>query len=99
MWILYYVSIAEEDISQQELQELMMFPKQTINSAVSGLVKKGYVSLEMIPGTRNRKRILLTKEGEAFTENTVGKLVKAEINAMSEMGDEKMQQYIELHDE
>lgn len=99
MWILYYILITEEDISQQELQELMMFPKQTINSAVTGLVKRGYIELEMIPGTRNRKKIILTKSGKAFAEETVGKMIAAETRAISDMGEKKMKQYIRLHDE
>ena len=59
MWALYYLQNAEEQLSQQDLIELMLFPKQTINSAVSALVKKGYVTLEMIPNTKNRKRFLI----------------------------------------
>ena len=99
MWVLYYLLIADEDISQQELMKLMQFPKQTINSAVTGLVKKGYVELEMIPGTRNRKKIMLTDEGRSFAENTVCRLQAAESRAINEMSDKKMKQYIALHDE
>ena len=99
MWVLYYVLISENDISQQELQELMMFPKQTINSAVTGLVKRGYIELEMIPGTRNRKKIILTKFGRDFTEKTVVKMITAETKAISDMGENKMKQYIRFHDE
>jgi transcriptional regulator, MarR family len=40
MWILYYLSSSENPLSQQDLIEKMMFPKQTINSAVTGMVKK-----------------------------------------------------------
>ncbi len=35
MWILYYLSLSEDGLSQQDLIEKMMFPKQTINSAVT----------------------------------------------------------------
>ena len=63
MWILYFLASSDEDISQQELIEMMMFPKQTINSSVKTLSEKGLLTLEMIPGTRNKKRILLTEGG------------------------------------
>lgn len=99
MWIMYYLLIAEAEISQQELMGLMMFPKQTINSAVSGLVKKGFIELEMIPGTRNRKKIMLTREGRSFAGDTVCRLQQAESKAISRMGDRKMEQYIGLHNE
>ena len=98
MWILYYLLIADEDISQQELMKLMMFPKQTINSAVTVLVKKGFIELEMIPGTRNRKKIMLTSEGAAFAEDTVNRVLSAETRAIARMGDKQMKQYIALHD-
>lgn len=87
MWVLYYLQSAEGPLSQQDLIGLMLFPKQTINSAVSGLVGKGYVTLEMIPNTKNRKRILLTDEGRAFAEKTVVRMIKAEQRAVSEMSD------------
>ena len=71
MWILYFLSSSEQELSQQDLIEKMMFPKQTINSAVTGLAKKGLVELCMIPGTRNRKKVMLTETGKALAENTV----------------------------
>ena len=94
-----YNSIRFRKLISEELQELMMFPKQTINSAVTGLVKRGYIELEMIPGTRNRKKIILTKSGKAFAEGNVGKMIAAETRAISDMGEKKMKQYIRLHDE
>ncbi len=99
LWVLYYVLITDEGISQQELQELMMFPKQTINSAVSALVKKGLIWLEVIPGTKNRKKILLTEKGKVFTDRTVSKILNAEISSVKKLGVEKMQQYLILQEE
>lgn len=97
MWVLYYLVSAEGDISQQDLIEKMMFPKQTINSAVTTLAGKGLVELAMIPGTRNRKKITLTAEGKKLAENTVMKMRCAECRAVESMGKEKMSQYIGLY--
>jgi DNA-binding MarR family transcriptional regulator len=97
MWVLYYLQNAEEPLSQQDLIELMLFPKQTINSAVTGLVKKGYVTLEMIPNTKNRKRILLTDSGKAFAEKTVLRMIQAEKRAVSEMSD--IERFVSLYAE
>ena len=87
MWVLYYLLNVEDPLSQQDLIGLMLFPKQTINSAVSGLVGKGYVTLEMIPNTKNRKSVLLTDEGRAFAEKTVLRMIQAEERAVSEISD------------
>ena len=53
----------------------------------------------MIPRTRNRKKIILTKDGKDFTQKTVEKMIAAETGAISDMGEKKMKQYIRLHDE
>ena len=97
MWILYFLSTSEDELSQQDLIEKMMFPKQTINSAVTGLAKKGLVELTMIPGTRNRKRITLTDDGKELADATVVKMWQAECRAGESMGKDKMAQYIELY--
>ena len=97
MWVLYYLKITEEEISQQDLIEKMMFPKQTINSAVSVLVGKGIVELSMIPGTRNKKKVMLTAVGTEIANDTVGRMYQAECRAVEEMGAERMEQFMELY--
>lgn len=97
MWILYFLSSSEQELSQQDLIGKMMFPKQTINSAVTGLAKKGLVELCMIPGTRNRKKVMLTETGKALAENTVHRLFQAECRAVEQMGAERMTTFMELY--
>ena len=97
MWVLYYLASTADDISQQDLIEKMMFPKQTINSAVTALAGKGFVELSMIPGTRNRKKITLTDEGKKLSESTVLKMRQAECRAVERMGKDKMAQFTSLY--
>ena len=97
MWILYFLSTSEDELSQQDLIEKIMFPKQTINSAVAGLEKKGLIELTMIPGTRNRKKLTLTEAGNEMANKTVSKMYQAECRAVEQMGAERMKQYIELY--
>lgn len=99
MWVLYYLSSSSEPLTQQDLIEKMMFPKQTINSAVISLSKKGLVELAMIPGTRNKKNVLLTEEGVSLTDSTVKKMRSAEERAVISLGEEKIEQYVSLHRE
>lgn len=99
MWILYYRSSSENPLSQQDLIEKMMFPKQTINSAVTGMVKKGLLELQMIPGTRNRKEIRLTDIGDELVGRSVKRMRRAEEKAVQNLGDRKMQQYMILYRE
>ena len=99
MWVLYFLITADEPLTQQDLIERMQFPKQTINSAVSGLAQKGSVELQMIPGTRNRKNILLTSSGAELAGGTVRRMRAAEECAAKKLGAEKMARYIALHEE
>lgn len=99
MWVLYFLISSDEPLTQQDLIEKMMFPKQTINSAVMGLVKKAFVELQMIPGTRNRKNVLLTETGAATAKATVERMREAEERAAASLGTEKMEQYAGLYRE
>ncbi|MBR0031563.1 MAG: hypothetical protein IJP61_04690 [Treponema sp.] len=99
MWIFYYLLAFDEGMTQVELSEVMMFPKQTINSAVSQLAKSGMVTLEAVPGTRNSKKVLLTKQGKKLAEKTASRLLSSEIKAAQKFGEEKMMQFITLREE
>ena len=99
MWVLYFLIVADKQLTQQELGEKMMFPKQTINSAVAGLVQKGLLKLLPAPNSRSRKQLLLTPDGEELARNTVKKMRTAEERAVKALGQEKIEQFIALHDE
>lgn len=74
----------DKEYSQQDLCELLFLPKQTINSIISGLIKKGYVFLEHVPGTRNRKVIRLSDEGRNYGERNIMWIFEAEQHAMED---------------
>lgn len=98
LWILYFLIFSDEDVTQLDIAERMMIPKQTINSATSNLVAQGLVKLEKIDGSK-RKKILLTEKGRKFTEKTVRHILNAECRAVEKMGFEKISHYIELYRE
>ena len=99
MWALYYLVSSDEPLTQQDLIEKMMFPKQTINSAIMNLVKSGHVELQIVPGTRNRKTILLTDTGRKLAEDTVKRMYEAELRAVGNMGEQKMECFRILYSE
>lgn len=85
-----------EKFSQQDLSSLLSLSKQTINSIVSNLVKKGYVYLETLAGTRNRKLIHLTEAGKTYCNSKIAWIFNAEKSALSRMSDDEMQQCISI---
>jgi len=99
MWVLYFLISSDEPLTQHQLTEKIMFPKQTINSAVMSLAQKGYVVLCTVPEKRSAKQVVLSPEGEQLAQNTVKKMLTAEERAVKTLGQEKIEQFIALHDE
>lgn len=85
LWIWYALLNVEGSCSQQDICAAWSLNKQTVNTIVSHLVRKGYVFLEMIPGTRNRKEIRLTASGRAYAERAVLPLLEVERRAMEKL--------------
>ena len=99
MWVLYFLISSDEPLTQHELTERIMFPKQTINSAVMSLAQKGYLELRTVPDKRSSKQVVLSPEGKQLALNTVKKMRTAEERAVKALGQEKIEQFIALHDE
>lgn len=98
LWILYSIYGAEETFTQYDLCEAWQYPRQTINSAITSLIKIGYVVLEMIPGTRNRKAIHLTGSGLAFCEKNILPLYLAEERAYLQMSEKELHTFVSLYE-
>lgn len=86
------------EYSQQDLCSMLSLPKQTVNSLISNLRKKGYVVLEHVPGTRNRKVIRLTQEGLAYGKNRVMWIFEAEERAREGTDPQEVQVCISMLD-
>ena len=90
MWILYVLSEPDSCVTQQDLC------RQTVNTAISNMVKNGYVTLEPIPGSRNQKRIVLTDAGRELTEGTMCKLRMAEERAYGALTVDELETYLAM---
>lgn len=97
MWILYNIYESKEIYTQQELCKKCFWPKQTVNTAVANLVKNGYVRLEMIPGTRNQKKILLTQAGSELAQNTTEYVKAAELRAYGKLSKEELRMLLNVN--
>ena len=95
-WVLYAVAHSEEPMTQNDLCNDFFFPVQTINSAINNLKKNGLLELQVIPGTRNRKAIILTEKGKIFVTNTINKADEIEKNAFLLFNEEERELYLSL---
>jgi len=96
LWILYSICSSEGPSTQYDLANAWFFPKQTVNSAIARLEKAGIISLVPLPGTRNRKNVVLTESGTAFCARTVIPLLDAEERALSRLNDAERQTFLGL---
>ncbi len=95
-WVWYALLLVDADLSQQNICEMWSLPKQTVNSVISGMVKKGYVELEAIPGTKNKKIIRLTQAGDEYGRSVVLQINGAEQRAVGRMSKQERQACVEL---
>lgn len=82
-WIWYTLMTSSEEYSQQDVCALCSMPKQTANTIINHMVQKGYVSLSVVPGSRNRKHIHILEPGRMYGEQIVAPVHRAEQCAMS----------------
>lgn len=95
-WVWYALFALDGEQSQQSICEMWSLPKQTVNSVVSGMIKKELVYLETIPGTRNKKVIRLTEAGQKFGEKVILNVYEAEQRAIGQISPQQLQLCTEL---
>ncbi len=87
-WIWYSLIALKQEVTQQDICSAWSLHKQTVNTIVSGMVRKGLATLTAIPGTRNHKRICLTEKGQKYGESIVFPVFEAEKRAFSRLPQE-----------
>lgn len=94
--ILYTLMEPDGVITQNDLAIMWCYPKQTVNFTIQGLVKKGYVQLEQLPGGRNRKSVSLTAKGQAYCREVLTPLIEAEERSLLRLSEKERALMVEL---
>lgn len=87
-WIWYTLIIMGGEYTQQDICNSWSLSKQTVNTIITHMVQKKLAFLEVVPGTRNRKIICLTKLGEKYGESIVRPVSEAEGRAFNRLTDQ-----------
>lgn len=95
-WILYCIRENGGSCAQKELYDSWFYSKQTVNSTIKQLEEKGILRLELALGSRKKKVVFLTQEGEMLAEKTVIPLMEAECRALNGFSDEEQKLFLEL---
>lgn len=88
LWVWYSLIVVKGDLSQQDICNLWSLPKQTVHTIITHMAQKGLLTLENAPGTRNRKILRLTPEGEAYGKQMILPLADAEQRAFTKLSPE-----------
>lgn len=94
-WVLYFLRSAETKLTPSALCAEMYEPKQTVHSALKKLEGEGYICFEQ-GSDRRSKYVSLTERGRLLAENTVDQVIRAELTALCEMGEEDKRTFISL---
>jgi Transcriptional regulators len=70
-WLMYALCEADGKCTQKELCSQWVMSKQTVNSALNGLKKSGYISLILSETDKRSKLIMLTDKGLQFKEKNI----------------------------
>lgn len=90
-WVLYSLYGSDTPQTQAQMSAGWCLPKQTLNSAVRGMVEQGLLVLTPAPGGKRAKNLNLTEAGRALAEKTIARVVRAEAAAICRMGLEHME--------
>ena len=82
--------------TQRNICERTFLPRQTVNTIVATLAKRGLVELREKPDDRRVKEIVLTDAGKKLARETVEPLLDAEKDAMAALASEEREQLIAL---
>lgn len=94
MEILYIICNHGEECQLSRICSLSGTSKQTINSALRKLEAEGVVRLETLTG--RRKKVCLTPQGKALTDNTVSRLIEIENEIFSSWSKQERELYLRL---
>ena len=73
--------------TQKEICDSWSYSRQTINTALKNLERRGILCLKTAEGNRKTKRIYFSPEGKAFADRVVAPFVRAELLSLEKLGD------------
>lgn len=92
--IMYMLYLSEVN-RQKEMVENYVMPKQTVNTVITELQKKGYIILIPDENDKRSKIIKLTQEGINYANKIVTPLLDCEIRVLKKMGTQRVEMLID----
>ncbi len=86
---LLHILHTSEPCTQKQICDIMMLPKQTVNTIVRDYQKKGLLETAQSPGDRRQKHIRLTGQGREYCKQILPPVEEAEAYAMAQFTEEE----------
>lgn len=96
LWILYAVHGSDTGVTQADICSGWFFSRQTINTALKGLVQQGILKLDAVPGNRKNKHVILTPQGRTLAQRIVVPLKQAEDQVFAAFSDAENKLFVEM---
>lgn len=90
-FLVLYVLIEQEKVTQKQLSERCHLIKQTVNVITKNLLNEGYISFEQSPDNKKEKLITLTRTGYLYAHSVVDELLEIEEAVAEKAGTETLQ--------
>lgn len=95
-WVLYALCESGGVLCQNSFCENWCYSKQTVNTAVSGLEKEGFIYLTFAIGSRKQKEIRLTEKGAAFCNQYIKTVLEAECRSLMNLSEGERKNFFKL---
>lgn len=96
-WIFYLLQESDRTYTQAEVCDTLSFARQTVNSALKNLQTQGYITLLPDDRSKKNKRLSLTPKGKAFAEDTVDRVIEAELCVLEQFSPQERETFLALN--
>ncbi len=86
---LLHIIYTSEPCTQKQICDIMMLPKQTVNTIVRDYQNKGLLETTESPEDRRHKHIRLTRQGKAYCKQILPPLEEAESYTLEQFTEEE----------
>ncbi len=83
-----------DSCTQKLICEESLYTKQSVNTIVKSFWEQGFVELKEEKSDRRNKRIILTKEGQRYADELIGRYLAVEEKAMEQLSDKQWEMLI-----
>lgn len=92
--ILYAITELGDGCQQKDIADIYLFSRQTINSSILGLQRKGILQLNK--GNGRDLHISLTEKGQQFVEEKIYPVMELENSVFDELTEQESEVYLHL---